>query len=144
MKIGFGRHGRTALFASVALVLGASVGIGIDVLMSGAATPAPHSVGAGQYQVNANGQTYGSALGATTPPVLVRTYADSGAVGYVYFAQLFSASGGDVQTPQEALAWDARANQSISIPVYEVDGTTVIGTFTISGGVPTVVSSGGQ
>lgn len=129
--------------AVVGLVVGTGAGAlwGIGVPSTNeahvVAGTAPHF----SQRVNASGQTYGSLLGAATPPDLVQVVATNGQTGYVSYAQLQSASGGDVTTPQEAVAWDQHlaAVSSISIPVYLSDGTTRIGTFDVSGGSVTSV-----
>ncbi len=130
--------------AVVGLVIGTSAGAlwGVGVPSTGPTnTTTPHfSVG-----VNAAGQTYGSLLGAATPPDLVQVVATNGQTGYVYYTQLESASGGDVTTPQEAVAWDQQlaSGAAISIPVYLSNGTTKIGSFDLTAGTstPTVTTS---
>jgi hypothetical protein len=79
---------------------------------------------------NANGQTYG-ASNQNGIPDLVAVVIDKGTVhGYVKASDLSCAESGDVKSPAEALIWDTESrNRNISIPVYESDGTTVIGTF---------------
>lgn len=43
------------------------------------------------------------------------------------------ASGGDVANPTQAVAWDkASDDRDISIPVYQSNGTTIVGTSTIA------------
>lgn len=133
------------LAAAGAAVVGLFVGAGAGAMwgvgnpsvgkLKPSSTPVPHfSVG-----VNAKGQTFGSLLGASNPPDLVQVVATNGQTGYVYYAQLQSSSGGDVTSPQEAVAWDQQLASSapISIPVYLSDGTTKIGSFLISGGAAT-------
>jgi hypothetical protein len=82
--------------------------------------------------VNASGETYGVPNQNGTPE-LVAVFADEPNIhGYVKESELNCAAGGDVKSPAEALAWDkASQNRSISIPVYESDGVTVVGTFTV-------------
>ena len=69
---------------------------------------------ANELPINANGQTYGSAFddeqGLT--PDLLAVVADSGLEGYVLYEQFV-----DENAPDQ-------------IPVYDVEGETVIGTFT--------------
>jgi hypothetical protein len=83
---------------------------------------------------NASGQTYGVQNQNGTPD-LIAVVVDQGKThGYVKSAELSCAARGDVQTLAQALAWDkASQNRNISIPVYESDGATVIGTFIIRG-----------
>jgi hypothetical protein len=82
------------------------------------------------WPTNANGLTYGSALFATSPqdePDLIAALATNGKVGYVYKSDL---DGPAPSTPQEALSLQAAsAGKTRVIPVYEVDGSTVIGEF---------------
>jgi hypothetical protein len=80
--------------------------------------------------VNANGQTYGATNQNGTPD-LVAVVIDQGTIhGYVKASDLSCAEGGDVKSPAEALTWDKESrNRNISIPVFESDGTTVIGKF---------------
>ncbi len=85
-----------------------------------------------QWGTNASGQTYGVRNQQGTPD-LVAVFADQGNTGYVKESELNCASGGDVKSPAEALAWDkVSQSRNVSIPVYESDGTTVIGTFTLT------------
>jgi len=144
MKINLKGSIRSVSIVSVALILGVSAGVAVTGITSSASPPNPNFQCSSPYPTNASGQTYGCALGTNTPPDLVRTYADNGEVGYVLASQLIAASGGNVQNPQEALAWDAIANQSRVIPVYSENGTTVIGSFTIESGTSssTTLSSG--
>ncbi len=138
-------NARMSVLAVGALALGSITGVGIGSVVSAAAAGHSHFVAEATFPTNANGQTYGSALGAATPPDLVLASATNGEIGYVYFAQLNSASGGNIASPQQALAWDEQTHQAATIPVYESDGTTVIGEFSISGGEPIITtSSGGQ
>lgn len=81
------------------------------------------------YEVNELGMTYGSALDATSPdnePDLIKAFGVDGTVGYVRSE--------DVNLPAPATREEARAQQDIGatwIPLYAVDGTTVIGEFKI-------------
>jgi hypothetical protein len=81
---------------------------------------------------NANGQTYGATNQNGTPD-LVAVVIDNGTIhGYVKASDLLCAESGDVNSLAEAIAWDKiNEHRNISIPVYESDGTTVVGTFTI-------------
>jgi hypothetical protein len=80
--------------------------------------------------VNAKGETYGVQNQSGTPD-LIAVVIDQGTVhGYVEESELSCAAGGGVNSPAEALKWDKESqNRNISIPVYESNGTTVIGTF---------------
>ena len=96
------------------------------------------------YKTNENGQTYGSAMYAPSPdkePDLVLAEALDGTEGYVYSSDLNA----DLpSSPEELLAITAK-NQEIwdnapvgqvviarYIPLYDVDGKTVIGEFPIT------------
>jgi hypothetical protein len=84
--------------------------------------------------VNANGQTFGVPNENGTPD-LVAVFADNPNIhGYVKESDLNCAAGGDVSSPAEAVVWDkVSQNRNISVPVYESDGVTVVGTFTVGG-----------
>jgi hypothetical protein len=85
------------------------------------------------YPVNQAGQTYGGNSGdygkGFVGPDLVLAEATNGAIGYVLEADL---QGPDHRTPEEALQWQSQQKQDQSIPVYEKDGTTIIGEFIMS------------
>ena len=82
--------------------------------------------------INASGQTYGVANQNGTPDLIAVVIDQGKTQGYLEASELNCASGGDVQSIAQALAWD-KQNRNISIPVYESDGTTIIGTFIIGG-----------
>lgn len=72
--------------------------------------------------VNEAGQTYGpDCLGAD----LVQVEADNGKIGYVYRDELEENT---VAVPEEAIN---SSNESVRLKVYESDGITVIGYFTL-------------
>jgi hypothetical protein len=81
---------------------------------------------------NAKGETYGVQNENGTPD-LIAVVIDHGTThGYIEASEENCADGGDVRSPAEALEWDkVSQRRNISIPVYESDGTTVIGTFVI-------------
>ncbi|MBW4078103.1 MAG: peptidase M56 family protein [Acidobacteria bacterium] len=82
--------------------------------------------------VNAIGETYGVTNQQGTPDLIAVVIDQGQTQGYVESSELNCASGGDVTSPAEALAWDkVSQNRNVSIPVYESDGTTVIGTFIV-------------
>jgi hypothetical protein len=82
--------------------------------------------------VNTNGQTYGVSNLKGTPDLISVVIDDGTKYGYVSKVDLNCASGGQVKSPAEALEWDkVSQNRNVSIPVYESDGVTVIGTFTV-------------
>lgn len=79
------------------------------------------------WATNANGQTYG-VMNADGEPDLIAVEATNGRTGYVYAEEL---SGPLPSSPEEAATWTPPPSRSI--PVYEADGTTVIGEFTVGG-----------
>jgi len=129
-----------------ALVLGAGAGaataggfafLGISATTDGG--PAPSE--APEYEKNAGGQTYGSAADATSPgnePHLIRVIATNGKTGYVTKVDLADADGTTAAesfaSPEDALRWQETEGQlDHTIPVYEADGVTQIGEFTVYG-----------
>lgn len=83
--------------------------------------------------VNAQGETYG-VWGDDAEPDLIAAIATNGREGYVRRTELDAVTGVNPSTPAEALAWqDAHAGETFSIPVYESDGETVIGSFRVVG-----------
>ncbi|MDQ0111961.1 hypothetical protein [Paenibacillus harenae] len=84
------------------------------------------------YPKNKNGQTYGSSADATeTEPELISAIGVDGTAGYVLKKDL---DGEQPKTPEEALAiQNSRPPGGYDIPLYDVDGKTVIGVFHIGG-----------
>lgn len=86
------------------------------------------------YPKNENGQTYGSEADATSPetgPELIRAYGENGIEGYLMKQDLY---GEQPKTPEEALAiQNSRSPGGRDIPLYDVDGETVIGVFHLGG-----------
>lgn len=85
------------------------------------------------YPRNENGQTYGSELYATSPataPDLILARGVDGTIGYVRSADLNEEM---PKTPEEALAQQNmhKVGDVRQIPLYAVDGKTVIGKFNI-------------
>ena len=82
--------------------------------------------------VNASRETYGVRNQNGTPDLVAVVIDDGNTNGYVKESDLNCAGGGDVKSPAEALAWDkVSQNRNISIPVFESDGATVVGSFDI-------------
>lgn len=81
-------------------------------------------------RLNASGQTYGSSSNAD--PDLVAVVFASCAHGYVYREDL---EGFQPRSPKEALAYQdtPEGRKGRDIPVYESDGTTLIGQFHVDG-----------
>lgn len=86
-----------------------------------------------EYSVNEAGRTYGSGSGRDIEeqPDLVLVEGNDGVVGYVYTDDLW---GKEPSSIEEALEGNSELPRDI--PVYESDGVTVIGTFTIGAGKP--------
>jgi hypothetical protein len=84
------------------------------------------------YPRNASGQTYGSALCASSPSTesdLIKAEGVGGIVGYVRKVDLEEPM---AKTPEEALARQrSRAGKARTIPLYAVNGKTVIGIFRV-------------
>ncbi|MCM2998633.1 hypothetical protein M3647_14185 [Paenibacillus cellulositrophicus] len=82
------------------------------------------------YPKNKNGQTYGSSADATSPdmePELIRAIGVDGTAGYVLKKDL---DGELPKTPEEAIAMqNSRSPDGYDIPLYDVDGESVIGLF---------------
>jgi hypothetical protein len=77
------------------------------------------------------------AMSLAQEPDLIAVAATNGQDGYVLKSQLDAASGADISTPAQAIAWDKDgAYVSHTIPVYEENGTTVIGSYTIEASTP--------
>lgn len=82
-------------------------------------------------QVNANGDTYGSA--ALEPmPDLIFVETDEGLDGYVYLADV---TGELPANPDEAVRMGAQGSEERTVPAYRSDGETVVGTFTLNTGL---------
>lgn len=85
------------------------------------------------YLKNENGQTYGSAMYATsidTMPDLIKARGVDGTSGYIRREDF---NGVQPKTPKEALELQRTTPSIRKIPLYAVDGKTVIGTFIIKG-----------
>jgi hypothetical protein len=78
--------------------------------------------------INASGQTYGTVNYSGTPD-LVAAVATNGRSGYVYATELM---GPQPTTPSQALASEHSAPRTVT--VYESDGKTPIGQFTVATG----------
>ncbi|MGM0880723.1 MAG: hypothetical protein ACQEXQ_06725 [Bacillota bacterium] len=86
------------------------------------------------YPKNKNGQTYGSATDATSPetgPELISAIGVDGTKGYVLKKDV---EGELPKSPEEAIAkQNSRSPGGRDIPLYDVDGETVIGVFHVGG-----------
>jgi len=88
-----------------------------------------------EIKVNEYNQTYGSNLATTeygNEPDLILVEADNGKNGYVYKDDFYDTAN-QPNNPKEALAYMERLEKDgpKTIPVYEHDGKTVIGSFKI-------------
>lgn len=96
--------------------------------------PGPQQGSGPGYAVNQSGMTYGSALDSNRPgnePDLIKAIGDDDTtVGYVRATDL---EPDHPTTPEEALAGQGGEAAAKVIPLYEADGITVIGTFTLAG-----------
>jgi hypothetical protein len=86
------------------------------------------------FPVNKNGETYGSLAKVNSPgqePDLVMAIGVDGTRGYVKYVDL---NGKQPRTPEEAIALqNSRLKEGPkTIPLYDVDGKTIIGEFKIS------------
>jgi len=91
-------------------------------------TPAP------VFPRNENDQTYGSNAFVNSPdqePDLVSAVGVDGTKGYVRSEDL---NGEMPKTPEEAIAHNKKLKAERKIPLYDVDGKTVIGEFKIKNG----------
>lgn len=127
---------------SILLIITICLVISISVVPSLAIDTKPDDVSI-VYETNINGQTYGTAMYASTPneePDLILAESPDGTEGYIYSSDLNA----DLpKNPEDMLAmnekyekiWDdAPAGEVVVaryIPLYEADGKTVIGEFPI-------------
>jgi hypothetical protein len=92
----------------------------------------PSSAQVPSFPKNKNGQTYGSSGDATssyTEPDLIKAYGVDGTIGYVLKTDLEDQM---PKNPEEALALQkSRPAGGRDIPLYNVEGKTVIGVFHI-------------
>lgn len=123
---------RMVFIISMALVVGVfSIGLALAVNNQSLAP---------DYPKNENGQTYGSTLYATsidTFPDLIQAVGEDGTRGYV---RTLDVIGNQPKTPEEALAQQRNRDGKVrQIPLFDVDGKTVIGVFNIESGNGTVI-----
>ena len=144
MKVKNTSRRRKATFLALAIAAGIGTGAA-GVTIAQASQPANRGqMPAPVYPRNAHGQTYGSAAKATTPhnePDLILVVATNGKTGYAKRADLEPASPAN---PAQAVAAQ-KANAAdgavrAPIPVYESDGTTIIGQFAFSPAAPTTTT----
>lgn len=86
------------------------------------------------YPENENGQTYGSSADAASPetePDLISAIGVDGTTGYVLKKDL---DGEQPKSPEEAIALqNSKSPGGLDIPLYDVEGATVIGVFHVGG-----------
>ncbi|WFB61589.1 hypothetical protein [Paenibacillus sp. BR1-192] len=86
------------------------------------------------YPKNKNGQTYGSSADAASPetePELISAIGVDGTAGYVLKKDL---DGEQPKSPQDAIAiQNSRSPGGRAIPLYDVEGATVIDVFHVGG-----------
>jgi hypothetical protein len=82
--------------------------------------------------VNDRGESFGVEKDDASPDLLA-AYATNGQQGYIRVAELAAIDGSSVRNPKEAAAWEENhpKGTSAEIPVYESDGVTEIGVFSI-------------
>lgn len=90
-----------------------------------------NNVPAPVYEKNKNGQTYGSSAFANTPdqePDLISAIGVDGTEGYILATDF---NGDQPKSPAEAVEHNKKLKPERKIPLYAVDGKTVIGEFKI-------------
>ena len=84
------------------------------------------------WRTNAHGETYGVPNKHGFPDLIAVSFDRGRHSGYVKSTDLNCASGGNVRSPAQALArQNALKGRNVSVPVYESDGTTKIGTYIV-------------
>ncbi len=87
------------------------------------------------YPVNERGETYGPTGYETWlgQPDLVLALGKNGIHGYLRWSEVEEVTGGNVRTPEEAIAWNEYVKERgpVEIPVYREDGETVVDWFVI-------------
>ena len=85
-----------------------------------------------QWGTNETGETFGVGKDGASPELLA-VYATNGKQGYVRVSELAKIDGSSVRNPAEATEWmeSHPAGTRAEVPVYESDGATEIGVFSI-------------
>lgn len=143
---------KTALLTAVGVLVCSALGLGAGSALGQTGTLlAPTGVRPAEgvayepqpeptYPVNDSGLTYGSASDAISPetePDLILVVTEDGTEGYVKKVDLDDANGttaaAGFRSPDDALAWQQEriAQGDLRIPVYQVDGVTVVGEFVV-------------
>lgn len=121
---------QATVIIGIALVTGIIVGALGNGYAIGKTTSEPTHI----FPKNESGMTYGSYLDATLDeaPDLISAYGVDGTLGYVLLKDL---EGEKPKSPQEALEQQNKNKGKVrQIPLYDVDGKTVIGVFNIDEG----------
>lgn len=131
MTLQFSRFTLVAVLG--ALGVGSVAGATVTTIGRSSSSHAIAKSNSSSFPVNANGETYGSDANAAwdAQPDLISAFATNGKTGYISRVALEAADGSDVNSLSQAAAYIASTKSSRSIPVYEQNGTTVIGSFVI-------------
>lgn len=116
------------LILAFGLLLGFAGHVSANSYLNQSFMPAP------AYPKNESGETYGSALKATSlanEPDLIKAIGEDGTIGYVRNSDLI---GKQPTTPEEAIKMNTEACEK-EINLYASDGKTVIGKFKIIKGI---------
>lgn len=121
---------------TIAMIVGGVVLVGgafaaapvIGSLVDQSAAPAAAIVGGPvEFPVNANGETYGSAVNDAVPDLIVAR-AEGGKLGYIRVSEL--------EFTRNLVRSDPNPNSVYNIDVYESDGETTLGTFRVRDDTP--------
>lgn len=128
------RKSRVLAITALGLVAGLAGGVLVaGVAVAGGADDAPPP-GSGVFEKNQRGETFGTVADAKSPdeePDLIKAEATNGKTGYVRKVEL---DGQLPKSPSEAVAYSQRQNESRTIAVFDSDGVTEIGKFTVGPG----------
>lgn len=121
---------------TIAMIVGGVVLVGgafaaapvIGSLVDQSAAPAAAIAGDPvEFPVNANGETYGSAVNDRVPDLIVAR-AEGGKLGYIRVSEL--------EFTRNLVRSDPDPNSVYNIDVYESDGETTLGTFRVRDDTP--------
>lgn len=117
------------IVGGVLVVVGAfAAAPAIGALVDQSAAPATTIIGDPvEFEVNENGETYGSAVNDRVPD-LILARAEGGKIGYVRVSEL--------EFTRNLVRSDPDPNAVYQIEVYESDGVTTIGTFRVLDDTP--------
>ena len=121
----------TIVIVLSALSIGVVAGVAATSVVGASSAQTP-TLSVGGFPTNANGQTYGSSSGVSfdSQPDLILAIATNGRTGYISRDAMEAVDGSNVSSLAQAAAYMSQ-DASHTIPVYEQDGTTVIGSFAI-------------